>query len=191
MSKLVSYCQGRVLGFWGLRWWPGEVECWALWGGRAAGSSARPGAWSSLHPVCPAQSLHTHINTHTGPSERNYTVTLLHHRLDIHTIPQWLSIVRSHYWVSTLTSFLLLSIFHAAGQVSDGGESAGQQWSHQSRTSLYVCRGETHQRTEIDLEDCSWTFDWIGNCIHLCRINYFKLCIMLFKSVFVYKKKTS
>lgn len=53
-----------------------------------------------------------------------------------------------YHRASTLTSILIFAIFHAAGEVSDGGDGAGQQSVHQSRTSLYVCAGETQHVTK-------------------------------------------
>ena len=161
-----SYCQCGLMRFWGQPWPLGEEECWVLSRERAAGSSATPGASASLHPVCPDQSLHVPL---VFIIKSISTAPLVHNVCS----------VTSHYWLATHTSILIPSIFHVAGKVCDGGESAGQQWVHQSRTSLNVCKGETC----ID-NMCSKIWDWSegldiwldGNIINLCKITYIKRC---------------
>lgn len=56
-----------------------------------------------------------------------------------------LAVESFHITMTAHTSVLGLPVFHAAGQLSDGGERAGQQLVHQFRTRLYVCGGETRK----------------------------------------------
>lgn len=153
-GKLVSYCQGAVMGFWGQQWLLGEAECWALWGGRAAGFSARPGSWSSLRPVCPAQSLHTH-----GTIRRSVYRSPLHHNGSVlsHLSMEWAHSPPS----SSFPSFMQLDRLAMEERVLGSSESISPGPAFMSVEGKHA--GTTcGQRTGTDLEDGSWTFDSMG-----------------------------
>lgn len=130
---LMSYCQaGGLMSFseeqlqqqqQQRRQWLG-LGCLVLLEGKAAEFSAKPVAWSSRRPVCPAQYLLTNARKHN--TDRQLLLAL----------PEVGFVQAVVLREITLTSILTLSIFHAPGDV---GFHAGQQGFQQFRSKFCLC----------------------------------------------------
>lgn len=140
---MTSYCRAGAMGSWRQQRWTQDLECWVLWEGRVAGSSARPGPLSSLHPVCPALSLHAHTHAHTLDNLSNWQLSLFTspgpHRPPSSVFPSFMQLDSSAMEESELGSSLSISSVPAFMSVEGRHaktQSRQEAWNHGSSVLL-------------------------------------------------------